>query len=601
MKQLLLLLLAVFIAVYSKSQSGTLDLSFGDKGFVTSGNNDLGINYAVVQQTDGKIITAGGYDDANGTGGSLARFLVNGMLDSSYGKNGYVLNKPLSGINKMLLLEGNRLLILGTLTSYMGGYFCVARLKSDGSFDSTFGSNGFTILPDPENISLSYYSSLAQAPDGTIYVGGELKNDPFAFTARYTILSRFSPEGRYDTEFGDNGRVISVDYNGVSQTCLATEADGKILMGGALGTGYGRDFLLSRYNTDGTLDESFGVSGNVITGGISGLNGEDLAKDIAIQADGNIVLGGYSGGYNYQYFMTALRFLPNGKPDNSFGTGGKAFIGFDGRKAYARTLLQQPDGKFVLAGDAGNSTTSDFALCRLNRDGSVDSSFGIDGRQVSTFSGGGALAYCATLQKDGRILVGGSYYNEEVFADSYLLARYNGDKRQKPLIAKIKRFLHNHGIGWQGLDNIDIQYYSVQYSSSGKNFTEKGRVSGSGSSSFKGYDYSVAEAGYYRVVAIDHKGYKTFSNKVLVSQADIASATSIYPNPARSYVTVQGLPINETANIAIKDGSGTVLARGVSTGSAQYSSPLGANMQAGTYYLNITTGSKTKVLKFVKE
>ena len=243
----------------------------------------------------------------------------------------------------------------------------------------------------------------------------------------------------------------------------------------------------------------------------------------------------------------------------------------------------------------------DFAIGRLNPDGSIDSSFGVDGTQLTAFSEGGPSAYCATLQQDGKIVQGGSYYNDKKGYNSYLLVRYNNDsKGQNPLVAKVKRYLHNHGIGWQGLD-ASINYYSVQYSKTGSGFTEKGKVSGAGSSVYQQYNYNVNDAGYYRVVAVDRKGYKTFSNKVTVSEADVASAASLFPNPARNYVTVQGLKTNETASISIADGSGTVKMRGVSNGAAQYSTPLGSNMQPGTYYVNITTATKTEVLKFVKE
>ena len=200
-----------------------------------------------------------------------------------------------------------------------------------------------------------------------------------------------------------------------------------------------------------------------------------------------------------------------------------------------------------------------------------------------------------------RIVQGGSYYNEEQGYESYLMVRYNNDsKGQTPLIAKLKRYLHNHGIGWQGL-NTNVDFYSVQYSKTGSSFTEKGKVTGSGSHAFQPYSFNVAEAGYYRLVAVDRKGYKTFSNKVTVSEDDVASAASVFPNPAKSYVTVQGLTTSGTANISIADAGGNVRVNGVSHGAAQYSTQLNSNMQPGTYYVNITTGTKTETLKFVKE
>ena len=386
----------------------------------------------------------------------------------------------------------------------------------------------------------------------------------------------------------------------VSEEGLAIQPDSKILLTGFVG--FEGSYVLSRYNPDGTIDNSFGTNGTDITQGVPGVSGHNAPNGIVVQPDGKIVLGGTTAGNNFVVYMAALRYNPDGSLDNSFGAEGRSLVAFDGLTPNNASVLLQPDGKLILAGYAYSNAEliSDFATCRINMDGSIDSSFAVDGEQVTPFSGGYVTAYCATLQQDGKIVQGGSYYSDKQGYDDNVLVRYNNDsKGQNPLVAKLKQFLHNHGIGWQGL-NSDVNYYSVQYSKTSSGFTEKGKVSGSGSSAFQQYNFNIADAGYYRVVAVDRKGYKTFSNKVAVSEDDVASAASVFPNPARDYVTVQGLPNNETANISIADGSGNVRVRGVSNGAAQYRSPL-TNMQPGTYYVNITTGSKTEVLKFVKE
>lgn len=82
---------------------------------------------------------------------------------------------------------------------------------------------------------------------------------------------------------------------------------------------------------------------------------------------------------------------------------------------------------------------------------------------------------------------------------------------------------------------------------------------------------------------------------------DISLSASVFLNPAKSYVTVQGLPSNQITNLSIKDGNGNVLARGVSTGGTKYRSSLGNNMQPGTYYIIVSTTGKTETLKFIKE
>lgn len=585
MKHLLLLVLVLMTAGLAFSQPGSPDKSFGENGF--SATTDFGYHNAIVQQPDGKLVTAGSYSK-----GGVARFLPDGTLDSAFGTAGFY-----SGINgkDLALLPDDKILVVGYSRDKNNVLRnVVVRLLPDGKTDFSFGENGFAFTPVYEGSTS--YDHIQVEKDGTIVISGTGITYPGSLIPEFSYISFISPDGIFDAKYGDNGRILN--YDNVDDNALALQKDGKILVGGYNFPG-NQNFVLTRYNEDGTPDASFGEAGTISTDGA----GQDFLTDIQIEPDGKIVVGGYSQGeVNY---MTAIRYDTQGKLDASFGNGGITFVGFGNLSASALATLIQPDGKIILTGTASTfeaNAKSSFALCRLNSNGSVDSSFAVDGRNVTAYLSYNSSALCAVLQKDGKIVLGGDYYNPKKGYSNYLLARYNGDNEQKPLVAKIKRFLHNHGIGWQGLDNAGISYYSVQYSKTGSRFIEKGKVSGSGSTSYKQYDYAITDAGYYRVIAVDRQGYKTFSNKVPVTAADVSASTaSVFPNPARDYVMVQGLQATQTANISIKDGSGNVLARGVSSGNEQYRSVLGSNMQPGTYYLNVTTGSKTEVLKFVKE
>src|SRR6266571_3983905 len=183
----------------------------------------------------------------------------------------------------------------------------------------------------------------------------------------------------------------------------------------------------------GALDPSFGSGGIVVTD----FNGsiDDAAFAVAVQPDGKVLAAGYvflSAATNYDFALA--RYLPDGSLDPSFGTNGKVATDFHGSTDVARAVALQPDGKIVVAGYALrlDGPAFDFALARYNADGSLDASFGVDGRVVTDFSAGGGIfanndgASSAALQSDGKIVVAGASTHELTFQD-FAMARYNPD------------------------------------------------------------------------------------------------------------------------------------------------------------------------------
>src|SRR5262249_24701082 len=138
------------------------------------------------------------------------------------------------------------------------------------------------------------------------------------------------------------------------------------------------DFALARYNADGSLDTTFGTGGKVTTdfGG-----GHASADAVAVQNDGKIVAAGhaYSAQTNWDFALT--RYNSDGHPDTSFGSGGKVTTDFSAGDDHANAVILQSDGKIVVAGLGSNATTAqDFGLARYNADGSLDTTFGVGGK-----------------------------------------------------------------------------------------------------------------------------------------------------------------------------------------------------------------------------
>ncbi len=210
---------------------------------------------------------------------------------------------------------------------------------------------------------------------------------------------------------------------------VAIQSDGKLVVVGQTykNNDYSNeDFAVTRYNTDGTLDTTFGAGGRVRTD-FPGLAA--VPSSVVIQPDGKIVVAG--GAFPLFTFLgnfEVVRYNPNGSLDRSFGNGGIVTTNFP-EGSYAFDVALQPDGKIIAAGtvfvdfDPGESSDTDFALARYNPDGTPDATFG-NGGQVSTdFLGLEDDAFSVLIQPDGKIVAVGSANDPATFYD-FAAARY---------------------------------------------------------------------------------------------------------------------------------------------------------------------------------
>jgi uncharacterized delta-60 repeat protein len=218
------------------------------------------------------------------------------------------------------------------------------------------------------------------------------------------------PPGGLDPGFGSAGKVIT--HFGGKNTAMALQDDGKIVMvGGSI-----LDFLLARYNADGSLDESFGVGG-LVTTDIGNFTQEE-ARAVAMQPDGKIIVAGnirdsrvVGGTLSDKFFFTLVRYNTDGSLDTSFNGSGKLRSEAIGR-AFAVAL--QSDGKIVAAGDDATDTpvssVSNVRVARFNTDGSADASFGDQGvLTTDTTAGDVDGATNIVIQPDGAIVISGEF------------------------------------------------------------------------------------------------------------------------------------------------------------------------------------------------
>jgi uncharacterized delta-60 repeat protein len=389
------------------ASAGDLDPTFGGDGRVTTNfTNGFDNAAGVTISTNGRIVVAGSADERF----ALARYRSDGTLDPTFEAGGKVTTpfRGSAGGNAVAVQADGKIVVAGG-TAGSGGKFALARYEPDGRLDRTFGGDGkvttnFTNQNDQAN-------AVAIQADGRIVAVGRAF---FTFA-----LARYRPDGTLDRTFGGDGKVTTHFPSGDGPAFgVATQDDGKIVAAGELDF-FG--FALARYNPNGTLDRTFSGDGRVTT--IPG-EGEGSATSVAIQPDGKIVAAGttdnpHEGGDTFGPGKFALiRYKPNGRLDRTFGGDGKVKTKFrGGGQAYAVAIRGR---KIVAMGQSGGQKR--FALARYNPNGSLDTTFGGDGRVTTEMGRGETVANGMAIGGNGRILAAGRTGIDARFA----LARYLG-------------------------------------------------------------------------------------------------------------------------------------------------------------------------------
>jgi uncharacterized delta-60 repeat protein len=340
---------------------GSLDTAFGTKGVVASRSSDLTISpgpeAGVALQADGKIVTGGDFL-------AVARYNSDGSLDTSFGTGGKIPASMTSAwFSYGIVVEPDGKIVASADNSSFG----LARFDSSGHLDSSFGTGGRVATSFGGSVSLQANSLFSQ-PDGKLVVAGSVSSGHTDFA-----LVRYNSDGSLDAGFGSGGKVTTDFSSGTDTAFSATiQADGKIVAAGSTDS---RSFALARYNVDGSLDGSFGTGGKVATD--LGTTFLEAAESVKIQADGKIVVAGYTFVGSRSEFAL-VRYNSDGTLDSTFGTGGKVLTDAGSANDTVTGLEIQPDGKILVVGTSSGTGVSpaDIVLVRYNSDGSLDTSFG---------------------------------------------------------------------------------------------------------------------------------------------------------------------------------------------------------------------------------
>lgn len=316
------------------------------------------------------------------------RYNTDGTLDTGFGENGVVLTSVDEDASHVLVQPDGQIIIAGVNS--------VIRLNTNGTLDLSFGESGVIDLGTESYPNHPYNSSVCDVllqPDGKIVVA---ENKTHAYTGQTDFhITRYNTDGTLDTTFGNGGTFSGLDS--LYATQLTADAAGNILIAGS----DNEDFALISIDSTGVLNSDFGSGGRIVTD----LGGEDWPRQVTIQSDGKILLAGRSAidpdDYQNGYATALVRYNADGTLDNTFGEDGIATTPL---LTYVTHVSEQADGAILVA--TGGGTPS---ALRYTGTGVLDVSFGEDGVLSLTppFGSYGTSLNSFLLQPDGTMLFAG--------------------------------------------------------------------------------------------------------------------------------------------------------------------------------------------------
>jgi uncharacterized delta-60 repeat protein len=340
-----------------------------------------------------------------------------GALDPTFDADGRVVTDFFGGrelATDVVIQPDGRIVAAGAAINPFGATrfdFALARYDVDGSLDASFGVNGRVVTDFfADNDGIA---AIAMQPDGKIVASGSASRGG----ASNLALARYNTDGSLDTTFGSGGKVTSTLGRALA---VALQADGKI----AVGT-FG-PVALARFNADGSLDTTFGSGGTTATA--------FTINDVTVDAIGRIVAAGTGlvivgpdpeGGLIGREVFAVARFTASGSRDATFANGATVLTDITdafGVSSRASAVAVQADGRIVAAGTARNA----FALVRLNDDGTLDTTFGSGGAALANPAGINDQGFDVAIQADGKIVEAG-WSTGRTTSNDFALARFNAD------------------------------------------------------------------------------------------------------------------------------------------------------------------------------
>ncbi|MCX6256782.1 MAG: T9SS type A sorting domain-containing protein [Bacteroidia bacterium] len=498
-------------------------------------------------------------------------------------------------------------------------------MAQPGTLDTTFGTGGKVITTVSSYTDIGY--ALAIQPDGKIVMIGNTTQSLYG--SWYSIV-RYNPDGTIDSTFNGTG-IVSTGVMGQSnERCaysIALQEDGKILVTGGMSSAY--QFILDRYNMDGTPDITFGNSGRV--------QGYGYNYDLAIRPDGKIITCG--GTHDVQTSQILLcRFNTNGTLDSSFGTGGVTLTN-TGTYTYANSLKLQPDGKILISGIKNGTQYNerDFFIARYEEDGILDTTFGTEGITVQYGDTTNNLGERMIFLNE-KIIIGLSYFQNPHFS----LKRFDCSGFIDSTFGT-SGSIFNNDIFWGG---SDIFWGGLKMAVQGNNilvaggtsedngfiiarFNEDGSLDSTfGTGGTTTTDFGYGYGGTYanacaiqadnKIVAVGCAGPSNHQNFALARYLDSLNMGEVifspeskmmlaYPNPLKTHANLKySLQNDESISIVLYDANGRLVQSFVQEqkiNKGQHTEHLNfdESLPAGSYILSLSNGKYKSSVQIIKQ
>lgn len=406
------LMLTMALPGPSSAQVGTLDPDFAGAGVAVVDAANQTILSGLAVTATGRIFAVGLVQpgNTNSQDALLSRLESNGQSLATWSIQATGLTVPDTFAAVALTPDGS--LTAFGWSQYGGGAndrdFWVRRLNQNG------GGTGISFQRPNEGFARRFegYGGLIQSDDKLVTVGWALRpGDSGSFDA---VMARWLANGDLDADFGV-GAVVRLDLgagfhrlNSVDQ-----QADGKLVASGYTEIGGQRDILLARFDSDGSLDGSFGSNG-LVTLDFDGF--ADQAQSVIVLPGGRIALTGFRGLGETDRELIVMRFLADGTLDASFGIAGIAAPDFGTQPSVGTGLVRMPGDRLLVTGwtetGGGGRATRRIAVARLLANGDLDPTFNTTGLTIiDTGSGLEERGVAIALQPDGGIIIAGNRFD----------------------------------------------------------------------------------------------------------------------------------------------------------------------------------------------
>lgn len=565
----------LFFSVFANAQDGVVDVTFGSAGFTTilppSGSVAQDINKTVVL-SDGSILQC--FSVFNSSTGDqdfgLAKFDMDGNLDPTFdgdagNGNGIVLT-DFGGddwATALTVQADGKIIVVGHRDQGGTRVIAIARYNPDGTLDTSF--DGDTGTGNGKFITSinSFASAYSVAQNGSrIVVGGSTFN---GFSQTFAVVVYNISNGVRDNSFDSDG-IVMTNMGGMAESihAIKIQTDGKIVAAGYSFDGFTQVFAIARYNTNGSLDNSFDSDGRVTT--VVGDSGSDAAYDLVIhnQSGKILVVGTATMAATGPDFAMVL-YGPNGALDTYLGGDGIVTFDLMGSADFAHSVLLQTNFDILIAGYAFNGVDNDFAIAKFHPDGTLNTSFNsaasapsFPGVNIIDFTGDD-YGYGIDFQ-NANIIFGG------INGIGIALTRLTNTGQALPVtLFNFTAAKRNTAVAlqWETSNEKNSGHFEIERSGDGRNFTKIAQVPAAQfSDNVVRYTHNdlnpLPSVNFYRLKMVDLDGRYTYSQIVSV-KFDSKQAITVFPNPVKDIMNIQIADMKGMASVQMTDASGRMV------------------------------------------